>query len=384
VTSLNGRGEHLALIQPFGLSSPAGGPRILRALVGGAPIDVLSLCTGVRAPPATTVAPERYVPLRPLLPFEGTRLGPAVSSADLLGLRRLGRRIDDELVRAGCTRAHVVAHGLDFWPAFAAARRLGLPTFLSVHDDLRYNLRELPYRRWGLTLMGRAWRSADHRFVITEALGREYDMRYGARPWTVVTDGVEGVPDVEPPEPTPLRVWFMGSLHLSYGANLAALLAALPLLDEPGDSPGARARLICRGGTPPLGAAPGRLDPRPFASEAVALGDLREVHVAYLPLPLGREHSDFVRFSLPTKLITYLACGRPLLVHGPADSSTAELVRRHGAGVVVESLDPAAIAEGVRSVRRQGPALVAAARELARRHFDLDLVRERFWTQVLT
>jgi hypothetical protein len=45
----------------------------------------------------------------------------------------------------------------------------------------------------------------------------------------------------------------------------------------------------------------------------------------------------------PTKLSTYLASGRPVLFHGPADSSPSHFLRRFPAGLCCDSLETSKI-----------------------------------------
>jgi glycosyltransferase involved in cell wall biosynthesis len=90
---------------------------------------------------------------------------------------------------------------------------------------------------------------------------------------------------------------------------------------------------------------------------------------------------DAGAFSVPSKVLTYLCAGRPLLVSVPADNLAARIVERSGGGVVVPP--------------RDAPALIAAADELladdelraelgrrgrayAERAFDLDEIAARF------
>lgn len=55
--------------------------------------------------------------------------------------------------------------------------------------------------------------------------------------------------------------------------------------------------------------------------------------------------------SLPSKLTSYFAAGRPTLAAVAAGSETAAEVERSGGGVVVEADDPAALAAAVRALR---------------------------------
>ena len=53
------------------------------------------------------------------------------------------------------------------------------------------------------------------------------------------------------------------------------------------------------------------------------------------------------RTSIPSKVLGYLAAGRPVIASVAADSDTAEIVRQAGCGSVTPCLDPAALAEAI-------------------------------------
>ena len=51
------------------------------------------------------------------------------------------------------------------------------------------------------------------------------------------------------------------------------------------------------------------------------------------------------KFSVPSKALTYMCAGRPLVVATPAENAVARMVRRSGAGLVVEPTDAGGIAK---------------------------------------
>lgn len=70
----------------------------------------------------------------------------------------------------------------------------------------------------------------------------------------------------------------------------------------------------------------------------------QEADVLFLPLAFDSPYPDVVRTSAPAKMAEYLAAGRPILAHAPADSFVSSYFRRHRCGVVVDESDPAAVA----------------------------------------
>jgi hypothetical protein len=370
----------LASVHTFGLGGAGGGPRIMRALLADPEMPVLSIATGVHAPPPTEVAEERQVLLRPRLGrIDGSRysqVGEGVGTVLApVGARRLAR----EFRRANVRHVHTVAHGPEFWPALQAARSTGASYAISVHDDLRYLLRNAPFRRLALHRLGAAWRTADVRFVISKAMGAEYNRRYGERPYEVITDGLLPGDLRDPRTVSGLRIYFAGLFHRGYTDNLRSLAAALDLLaDEPGE-----VRLTMRCGTLPE-RPPTRfpLEVLDFGPEAAVQRDLESADLLYLPLMFGVEYRDMVDFSLSTKLVTYLGSGLPILYHGPARGAAYELLAANDAAILATSEHPAGLAETIRGQAARSGELVANAQALARRDFMLEDQRRRFWAGV--
>jgi hypothetical protein len=366
-------------VQPFGIGGPGGGARILRTLIGAAPLDALSICTSPEPPPSTDVVEERHVPGRPALGrLERTRIAPALTALEPIAARSLTREVRDAAVEVHAEAVHAIPHSLDFWQAHRASRDLGLPYLLSVHDDLRYALRGSPVRRLALRRLGEAWRAADARYVITPQLGAEYARRYGDRPFSVVTDGLERIAERAPePNDATLHVYFMGAYHTAYRDNFAALLEALERVRAI-----ARARevsLTWRGGGLPYAHESGvPMEVRGFGTEDALRREVAAADLLYLPLPFGRAHGDFVRFSLPTKLVTYLGTGRPILYHGPGQSVAARLLIEHDAAIVVDSPAPEQLVEALGRRMPEARTIGSNALTLAREEFSLNQVRDRF------
>ena len=114
-----------------------------------------------------------------------------------------------------------------------------------MHDDLAYTAGSGARREQREAGMRSAWREASARFVISEALGREYCERYGVRDYQVVTDGLT---DLMPPrvnaDPDQLRIYFMGLFHMVYERNFRALLDGLKIFER--QHPSIRVQVTCR------------------------------------------------------------------------------------------------------------------------------------------
>ena len=351
----------IAFLQPFGLSTPTGGARILRALVDPAPAPFFSVSTYLEPPPTTTVGDEVWLPRRPRLGrVERSRFARYLGAVDDALNDRFQARLTRELKDRGARGVHAVAQNHDFWSEVEVAQDLDLPYVLTIHDDLHHSLANRPELARTIRRFGWAWRLATARTVISDAMGEEYSRRYGERPYEVITDGVASLPDAPRAPSGELRLYYMGSMAQSYQRNFDSLFEGMRRYR--GGS-GAKPTLTFRGSwvaADPEGVPFERL---PWASEAEVAGDIARIDVNYLPLPFG--HDAWTRYSLSTKLVTYLGSGLPILYHGPADSAVARLLAQHDAAALITSLEPADVARGLDEVRARGAELAHGALALA-------------------
>ena len=91
--------------------------------------------------------------------------------------------------------------------------------------------------------------------------------------------------------------------------------------------------------------------------------------------------TDAGAFSVPSKVLTYLCAGRPLLVSVARDNLAARVVERSGGGVVVPPNDPQALVSAaalLHADRAMGAELGARARSYAETTFDLGTIADRF------
>lgn len=374
----------IVFVQPFGLNSPGGGPRILRSLLQNAPIPCLIVTTNHK-PSNSSIAPEINLPTRPHLGrLEKTRFGKYFYVLESLLTQQFEQRLLELCLQHQATAIHAIAHSVDFWYAYQVAQTLKLPYYLTIHDDLAYALQDRPEQKFGMDRIGTAWKNAAARFVISEAMGEEYCRRYGQRPYAVVTDGLTNIPTEALQRPSQhLRMYFMGAVHLSYETNFRALLEALNQFQQ--THPTWTVSLTIRGGVDfPLSSRLIPLRLLPWAPEAEVAKDLEQADVLYLPLPFGSRYEAFVKYSLSTKMVTYLGSGLPILYHGSAIAAANQLLEPHGAAILAHSLDPAVIRQQLEASQTQMVQKVANAIQLGRTQFKLDKVRSRFWDSLQT
>jgi colanic acid biosynthesis glycosyl transferase WcaI len=177
-------------------------------------------------------------------------------------------------------------------------------------------------------------------------------------------------------------ILYSGTIGLKH--NPALLLEVAKLLQI--EQPGARLVVVSEG----LGADWLReqgsdlatlvqLPFQPFDRLADVIGTA-DIVIAILELDAGV-------FSVPSKVLTYLAAGRPVIGAIPAENLAARLIAGNGAGVVVSPHDPRALAAACIDLlareddRRE---MGRRARAYAEAAFDIGRIADRFETAICT
>lgn len=86
-------------------------------------------------------------------------------------------------------------------------------------------------------------------------------------------------------------------------------------------------------------------------------------------------------FSVPSKVLTYLCAGRPILLAVPPENLAAQIVTRTGAGVVVPPTAPTAFVHEARKMLDNPQDMVVAGqngRKYAAESFDISEIADRF------
>lgn len=378
----------ILFLQPFSVNGAGGGSRILRALLQNAPTPWVSVCSAPSIPPTALPQNETHLPSRPSWGrIERSRFAAVAQLSGAAFAARFRKRLKAYCLEQNVWAIHAIAHtGSDFVPALQVSRELGLPYFLSVHDDIAYTDRTALDGLTGRKGMRTAWRQADHRFAISDEIGQEYCRRYGKADYTIVTDGVEVVAEkgITPVEKR-LHIYFMGIFHLTYERNLRALLEGLAKLQAKGEKWEITLTCRCEYIRPEVIQGPVLVQVLPFVAEGQVADEMREADLLYLPLPFGQENESFVRYSLSTKMVSYIGSGVPILYHGPRDSAAAHLLDKHRAAVLVYELNPTEIAAAFSGLTAQElTGMTTRALKLARDHFMIEQQRARFWTPILS
>jgi hypothetical protein len=299
-----------------------------------------------------TVAKPDETPRREMY---GMRIGVLGSWAVETARRTLGRRaLVDQAVAFG--RQHGVT---SLWAILegqtivrmtnAVAARLGVPLRCQVWDPLAWWLRahgvDSWNRRWDLALFDRTIRRSVACATASWKMAESYAMRYGVTTVPVVASLDRALARSASPAPRCADTLVIGMAGQFYAVDAWASL--VEALNRASWTVGGRAVSLRVFGKdcPVDGIPPGRLDFRGWQSQQAVIGALAETcDLLYCPYPFDADMADVSRLSFPSKLGTYFAAARPILFHGPADSSPASYLRAKQAGWICATRNPDAVA----------------------------------------
>jgi hypothetical protein len=318
-----------------------------------------------------------------------SRLGRAGKAVDAIGQalanrRQLARQIEacaDWARGQGVEQVWAVLDShVTVAMAAPLARKLGVPLRATVWDDVHHNNRyfgldRLSARRH-LGEFADSLRHASSLAVIGETMRDDYQRVYGV-PSVVIRHGVAPATRVAAGDAAaqeqPLRIGFAGSVTAA--SAFEGLLAALDRRQwRLGGRPvvlrlfGHRFDLRSR--------VPRHVEVMGWRSVEDTIHLLGECDFNYLPQPFEADWKPFARLSFPSKLTTYLAAGRPLLLHAPGDASLPPFNDKYGFASACTSLDGAAVEQALD--RLLEPARIADCIAGGQAALRAEFTRERF------
>lgn len=272
----------------------------------------------------------------------------------------------------------------DLPAACLAARRAGIPFVPYLFDDYVHQWTG-PSRSLARRLEPALFRRSRGAIVPNEFLQAEYARRYGASPALIRNpcpmpdlDALDRAGPADGDGGT--RLVYTGAVYRAHYDAFRNLAAALRILGRPdmklhvftAQTEAELAQAGIRG--------PGIvLHPHIPQSEVPQV--LRRADILFLPLAFRSPIPEVVRTSAPGKTGEYLASGRAILVHAPADSFLSWYFRANGCGAIADRDDPADLAAAIRGLAADGALrarLGAEGRKIAERDFDVDKIKVAF------
>lgn len=261
------------------------------------------------------------------------------------------------------------------------ARQLGKPLIALVWDDAAHLTQSLGLDRLAASFMlrhtARTLKSADRCAVIGETMQRRYAEDYGTRSVILrhglASSALQPLRAQDNAEPV-FSLGFAGTMNAPCAFH--ALLAALESCDWQIASRAIELRLVgprfdMRTNKPALFRSYG------WRSVSETIRILAGCDATYLPQPFGEDRRTMAELSFPTKLTTYLATGRPILLHAPTYASLPQYHQQQPLGLLCGSMEPAAIVAALEQLICDSDLYARAAAD-ARQAYRRDFTEERF------
>lgn len=101
----------------------------------------------------------------------------------------------------------------------------------------------------------------------------------------------------------------------------------------------------------------------------------------YCPYPFAQDMEDVARYSFPSKLVLYLAAGRPVIFHGPDFSPPAKYISQKGCGVTATEPSAQTVISEIESLSNdpgQYQTIMKSAQSAFLNDFTLDSMARNF------
>jgi glycosyltransferase involved in cell wall biosynthesis len=275
-------------------------------------------------------------------------------------------------------------HPYVFWhqDVYSAAIRCALKDELGVTGRVVATIADR-CERWIARHAGRV-------VAITDAFLPLY-RSWGVRPerasvipnWAALDEIPVTEPDrgwLAPRAPRRNVVLYSGTLGIKHDPSLLLALAEAPLLDD------STLVVVSQGrGREWLEKASARVpDDRLFLHDFVDYGLLPTV-LGSADVLLAVLEPDASRYSVPSKMLSYMCAGRPIVAVMDDDNAAARTVLDEGMGYVVPPGDREGLVKAVRAILddpEEAAAMGAAARAYAERTFDIERIATAFEGQI--
>jgi glycosyltransferase involved in cell wall biosynthesis len=260
-----------------------------------------------------------------------------------------------EVFRLEPTRAVVACTGdlVDIPAAFFASRLTRIPFYAYIFDDFVY---QWPgkYRIFAKLISPFIFRHSAGLIAPNEFICEEYFRRYGIEPLLVRNPCDAHQLDQPlfkdwPAESGKIKIIYSGAIYHANYDCFRNLLNAMRLLTE------IQIELhIFTAQTSELLEIQGISGDKVFIHCHIPYADILaeqiRADILFLPLAFNSPIPEVIRTSAPGKLGEYLASGRPILAHVPADSFVANYCGRYCCAVLSNRNDPSHLAKKIKHV----------------------------------
>ena len=269
--------------------------------------------------------------------------------------------------------------------AYLACRSLKIPFIFYAFDDYINQWTDQQLRSFARRYEPEFVNKAAFVIVPNECLSRKYKRRYGISPMVIhnpvdVTDYEASINESAKRVHTDKRIIYTGAI---YDAHFDAFRNLIMALDH-SDIPDVKLHLYTHQLTAKL-RKQGISGPV-VIHKALPMNCMpaiqRSADILFLPLAFHSPFPEVIRTSAPGKIGEYLASGRPILVHSPADSFISWYFKKYNCGIVVDEDDPKKLAQAVLHLLTDDDLkkkLIGNAYVQVRSDFDIQKAQEKFY-----
>ena len=256
-----------------------------------------------------------------------------------LNLGLWSRHLGNQAAKFGAEhQAEIVWADLAFETVIAgrqAARRLGVPLVVSIHDDPITRISHKNYPRWlerfFAVQFARTMRTSVRCGVISKTMGELYHDQYDVNP-IVLYVGAKAESCL-PPRPldldkSPIIIGSVGSVVSE--KNWHMLTDAIRLLNQ---KYGENQFRILHIGELSTDLKSPEVEVTGWVTDEIFRDHLARTDINYLNIWFEPEYEQWTRASFPTKVHSYIEAQRPMIAFGPAYSSIARFIDEHQCGI---------------------------------------------------
>ena len=265
-------------------------------------------------------------------------------------IRKLVRQVRPVLIFAVYPSLHT------FSAATNAAETNGVPWVAYLHDMLAESYRGTKYEQLAEDVQSRMFSSAAAILVMNRGMADLYRSKYSVECVPLEHGFCEPIAaTLKPPPAGPPYAFMGGSIYIVNHKAVARILGGA-------EQAGIRFRLATPATWTSLDqygiASRTAIEKVHYVARKDYLAALPNQHILTVGLNWPDESStseDELGTAFPTKVIEYLAAGRPILVHCPENYFLARFFREHECGIIVSTRDVAAIGAAVKTLLDHGP-----------------------------
>ena len=270
--------------------------------------------------------------------------------------------------------------------ATQVSERLGVPLYTQLWDHplwwLKENKIDAVNRKQILREFENALRTSAGCGAASEVMAAEFQHDYGVRATPLLASLDASHLDLPAPpargQTEPLVIGMAGQLYA--WAEWSVLIEALSAADW---RIGGRDVRIWYLGRDLRAAAeyPEFIEHLGYRDQAETITLLSKCDVLYCPYFFDPAYEIIARTSFPSKLTSYLAAGKPVLFHGPRDSSPAAFLTKYDAGCNCSSLDPSELMMSLEEIlfdEARTAALTANGKRAFRENLSTEHLKKQF------